>query len=317
MTKHADYAAYGGPGWQPRTSTLQDELGTLWGSCGVDSEWGPLKSVILHRPGPEMELAGSDPRAILLLERPDLAIMQRQHDVLAQAYKDQGVEVRYVDPPSTPPPNQLFAADLFVMTPEGAILGRPASRTRAGEERWMARALGEAGIPIRCSVGGRGVFEGADLMWLGPRRALVARGLRTNEEGARQVTATLEGLGVAVLSTHLPKGTMHLMGQLRIVDRDLAFAWPGRFPAPAAALLAEFGIEALPIPDEDEARYGFALNVVTLGPRKILMPDGNPRTQAFFEGQGVECIPVEVGELGKAAGSIGCLTGVLEREVFS
>jgi arginine deiminase len=45
------------------------------------------------------------------------------------------------------------------------------------------------------------------------------------------------------------------------------------------------------------------------------MPAGNPVSQAFYEKLGVECLTVEVGELGKAAGSIGCLTGVLEREL--
>jgi len=44
-----------------------------------------------------------------------------------------------------------------------------------------------------------------------------------------------------------------------------------------------------------------------------LMVDGNPVTQAFYESLGITCHTVEVDELGKAAGAIGCLTGVLER----
>ena len=64
------------------------------------------------------------------------------------------------------------------------------------------------------------------------------------------------------------------------------------------------------------ARRGFALNSVTLGPRRILMPAGNPVSQAFFQDLGVECVTVQVGELGKAAGSIGCLTAVLDREMI-
>ena len=41
-------------------------------------------------------------------------------------------------------PNLMFCADLFVMTPQGAILARPASDVRAGEERWVARGLAES-----------------------------------------------------------------------------------------------------------------------------------------------------------------------------
>ena len=305
--------AYGGPGWRPRSTGLKEELGTHWASCGLDTEWRPLRQVLLHRPGREMEAAALNPEAALMLDTPDPARMQIQHDALAQVYREAGVVVHYVDPPALPTPNQMFCADLLAMSPQGAVLARPASETRAGEERWVARALAQAGVPILRSVAGSGAFEGADLMWLAPDQALLATGLRTNDEGAAQVAALLEWMGVTVHRTHLPPGTMHLMGQLRILDEDLAVAWPGRFPPETADLLKRLGYALHFVPNEEEARSGFALNVVTLGPRKILMPAGNPVTEAFYRKLGVECVTVEVDELGKAAGSIGCLTGVLER----
>ena len=315
MTDPSLLPAYGGPGWKPRPTHLRQELGSLWGGCGIDSEWRPLKSVLLHRPGREMEEVAADPLGSLMLDAPDPTHIQIQHDALAQLYRAHGVVVHYVDPPSLPPPNQLFAADLMVMTPEGAIVGRPASRTRAGEERWVARALAELGVPILRSVRGTGTFEGADLMWLAPGVALLAQGIRTNAEGTAQVRGTLEEMGVRVVETHLPPGTMHLMGQLRIVDRELAIAWPGRFPAEAVREMEALGFEILFLPDEEEALKGAALNFVVLGPRRIVMPEGNPDTQSFYEDLGIECIAARVDEIGKAAGSIGCLTGVVEREV--
>ena len=60
--------------------------------------------------------------------------------------------------------------------------------------------------------------------------------------------------------------------------------------------------------------HGFALNGVTLGPRRFLMADGNPATQAFYESLGVTCITADVSELSRASGAIGCLTGILARE---
>ncbi len=44
------------------------------------------------------------------------------------------------------------------------------------------------------------------------------------------------------------------------------------------------------------------------------MAANNPISQAFYERHGIECRAVEMDELGKAAGSIGCLTGVLWRD---
>jgi len=306
--------AYGGPGWRPRNTRSQDEFGSIWARCGLDSEWLPLKAVLVHRPGRELDAAAGDPSASLMLDQLDPSAMAIQHDGLAEAYRAHGVDVTYVQPPALPPPNQLFCADLFAMTPEGAILGRPASTVRAGEERWVAQALTEMGVPILRSVRGGGTFEGADLMWLTPGIALLADGLRTNFEGASQVKAVLEELGVTVYIAKLPHGSMHLMGQLRIVDRDLAITWKGHLRQETLAILASHGFNVAFWPDEMETRRGFGHNFVTLGPREILMPEGNPVTQAFYEEIGVTCRTVEVGEIGKAAGSIGCLTGVVERE---
>jgi N-dimethylarginine dimethylaminohydrolase len=62
-----------------------------------------------------------------------------------------------------------------------------------------------------------------------------------------------------------------------------------------------------------EAVSGMALNFVTLGPRHILMACGNPNTQSFYGNMGLRYVTVRVDELHKAAGGIGCLTGILKR----
>jgi N-dimethylarginine dimethylaminohydrolase len=45
-----------------------------------------------------------------------------------------------------------------------------------------------------------------------------------------------------------------------------------------------------------------------------VMPAGNPRTQSYYEDMGIRCKTVEMNEIHKAAGGIGCLTGILNRE---
>jgi arginine deiminase len=314
MTHLSSAAAYGGPGWSPRTTSLRQEIGGAWSACGLDAEWSPLGAVLLHRPGPELEGTG-DPDGAQMLDVLDADRARWQHDALSQAYRDAGVAVHYVEPPERPPPNLMFVADLLFMTPEGAILGRPASVVRSSEERFVARRLAELGIPILRTVRGTGTFEGADAAWLDPQTVLLATGLRTNAEGAAQVAGLLQEMGVAVVPVGLPYGAMHLMGQLRFAGRDLAVAWPGRVPYAAVEALRARGYTVLFLPDEGEAVRGMALNFVTLGPRRILMPAGNPVTQVFYEEAGIACQTVGVDELVKAAGGIGCLTGILQREL--
>jgi arginine deiminase len=306
-------AAYGGPGWSPRTNSLRQEIGQLWAQCGVVCEWSPLKTVLLHRPGTELEMA-ADPDSLQMLAPLDIDRAQQQHDTLAQAYRTAGVSVHYVNPRGEPPPHLMFVADLLFMTPEGAILGRPASTVRAGEECHAARRLAELGIPILRSVRGTGTFEGADAAWLDPKTVLLATGPRTSTEGAAQVTSLLCEMGVEVIVAGLPYGVMHLMGQLRFADRNLAIAWPGRVPYSAVEALRARDYTVLFVPDEGEAKHGMALNFVTLEPRRILMAAGNPITQAFYQEAGITCQTVVIDELVKAAGGIGCLTGIIERQ---
>jgi arginine deiminase len=267
--------------------------------------------VLLHRPGPE--LAVTDPDSAQLLEPVDPERAAAEHDALAKAYGAEGILVHFVEPAGVPTPNLMFCADLFIMTPEGAIVGRPASTVRAGEERWVARRLADLGIPIVRTVRGDGTFEGADATWLDARTVVVGRGLRTNAEGAAQVAAILGDMGVAAIPVDLPWGAMHLMGVLRIANRDLAIAWPGRLAVQAVEALRGRGYRVLFLPEAPAPDRSTALNFVTLAPGRILMAEGYPIFERFFEKAGLACRTTPVAELRRAAGGIGCLTGILER----
>lgn len=307
-----DSSAYGGAGWSPRTAEHTAEVGTLWAPYRVGSEWAPLDAVLLHAPDAELA-ASADPAAAQMLEVLDIERARDQHAALADVYRDAGVAVHFVEPEGAPSPNQMFCADLFFMTPDGAVLARPASTVRAGEERWVARRLAALGVPILGTLQGRAVFEGADAMWLDGETVAIARGLRTNQAAIEQIENLLAPMGVGLLPVDLPYGTMHLMGMFRMADRDLAICWPRRTPHALVMALRERQIQVAFLPDEDEAQLNRALNFVTLGPRRIVMVAGNTETQAFYEGLGIQCQTVPADELAKAAGAVGCLTGILSR----
>ncbi len=306
-------AAYGGKAWSPRTQNHRNELGNIWAKAGINSEWAPLKGVLLHKPGSEI-FGITDPENYQMLDDLDYKLAIIQHDTVAKAYHELGVKVHYVDPNLKPPPNLMFCADLVFMTPEGAVLGRPASNVRAGEERWVARRLADIGIPILHTFTKQATFEGADALWIDPKTVLVGVGLRTNDEAISQISNILKSMTVEVIEVDLPVGTMHLMGILRFLDQKTALAWPYRLPWRAQRAMKERGIKIQYIPDEFEATENGALNFVTIGPKEILMAADNPITQEFLENIGVKCHTIRVNELHKAAGGIGCLTAVIERQ---
>lgn len=278
----------------------------------MDTEWGPLEAVLLHCPGPEVE-GLIDVDAALMLGPVDPVCLRAEHRALQAAYRQAGVEVHLLEPDGAVPPNTLFCRDLFFMTPEGAVLARPASTVRAGEERAVARRLAELGVPILLSVRGEGVFEGADALWVDEGTVLLTTGLRTNEDGAAQVEWLLRGMGVEVVRVGLPYGSMHLLGTVNLVGPDLAVAWPGRAPYRAVEVLRAKGYRVLFLPDEEEARAGMALNFVPVEPYRVIMPAGCPRTRAAYEAAGMTCLEVEIPELLRAAGGMACLSGILRR----
>ncbi|WGH77455.1 dimethylarginine dimethylaminohydrolase family protein [Jannaschia ovalis] len=314
MTEPSTFAtaAYGGAGWSPRRRDHAGDMGPLW-SGGIDSEWKTLRTVLLRRPGPE--IAAEDVDAAQQLAPLDLGRAQAEHDRMAEAYRDAGVAVLKVPEVPRPAPNRMFCADLFAMTPQGAILARPASTVRAGEEVAVAHALAAAGVPILRTLTGTATFEGADLIWIDAATCLIGRGLRTNDAAIAQITGLLAEIGLEAVAVDMPFGTMHLMGMLSVVDADLAIAWPRRTPHRAVALMRARGIDVAFLPDADEAQANRGLNVVALGPRRVLMPDGNAAMRGFYEGLGIEVVATPMFELRKAAGAVGCLTGIVARDM--
>jgi N-dimethylarginine dimethylaminohydrolase len=199
------------------------------------------------------------------------------------------------------------------MTPEGAILARPASTVRAGEERWVARRLADLGVPILATLTGHAVFEGADLLWVDRKTALIARGLRTNQAAIEQIGAVLGRMGTTLIPVDLPFGTMHLMGLVRIFDGDLAAAWPRRTPFAAVETLRAAGYRVAFLPEEASQSQNVGFNCVTLGPRKVVMVAGHAPTEDFLAGLGLAITALPLDELAKAAGAIGCLSGIVAR----
>ena len=307
-------AAYGGDLWSPRVATMTEDMSSTWGDWGVSSEIGKLHAVMLRRPGPELD-AVTDFNVMQM--RSDLSPdrVRLQHDALADAYRAAGVVVHYVERGRIDKPNAMFVRDLMLMTPEGAIVTRPASTVRAGEERLVAEALAQLGVPILMSVHGSGTFEGADVIWVDEDLCFLAEGLRTNEEGANQVERMLREIGVTeVVRVGLPHGAMHLDGLLAVIDRDLAVVWPRRTPFKVVATLRKRGFRFIEVDDEREAQECLPMNFVALAPGEILMPAGGSMMREKYEAAGVQCHIVDIGECINAGGGIHCMTGFLKRD---
>ena len=291
---------------------FEDQMKTYWGDWGVSSQVAPLKAVMLRSPGREID--DFDWEASRYREPIDPEIFRRQHAQLAHLYESLGIAVHYLPDQRIDRPNAVYMRDSMFMTPEGAIIARPALPVRRGEETAVAKALAALNIPIVKTITGTGTFEGADCLWVNRKTALLARSSRTNAEGFRQVADTLSHMGVEkIIPVPIPYTNAHLDGVMNFVDVDTAIINTRQVPYDVVDELMQSGVKVIDAPSQEEARFSLGLNVVAVEPGKVLQAEGNPLTREVLRQNGIEVIPVDFSEVLKGWGSVHCCTATLKR----
>lgn len=295
-------------------TTFREDLPKYWGNWGATSEVGRLRAVMLRRPGQEIE-AITDPHEPRWREIMHPETARQQHDALARVYRDHEVEVYYVDDMAEDRPNAIYCRDLMAMTPEGAIITRPAMAARRGEERYVSATLAPLGVPIIKTINGTATFEGADLLMIDRHSAFVGLGNRTNAEGARQVIEELHHQGVYdVTVVQVPYGVAHLDCMFGLASTDVAVVFPWLTPFVVVEKLMEKGYRVLEVQNPREGRLGYSVNFVAIEPGLVVMSAGNPQTRETLEEAGIRVIEVEMDEILKGMGAVHCCTGVLRRD---
>ncbi|MDR3264464.1 MAG: amidinotransferase [Synergistaceae bacterium] len=312
LTRQADDY---GEKWFSDPSTFEENLVSVWGRrWSVSSEVGKLRAVLLRRPGREIEIV-KNPADWRWKDVMDPAKARDQHDAMAEIYRSAGVDVFYVEEQREDRPNAIFMRDNVLGTPEGAIVCRQATAFRRGEEKAVALALAKIGCPIVRTISGRGIFEGACGLWIDRETVVLGTGVRSNEEGVRQVTDVLQAMGVVnILRFQIPWGHAHLDGLMNPVDKKKLLIFPWQVPYDVVDALIRRGFQIIEAPSLEEVKYGSAVNLVALEPGRVVAAKGNSKTKAVLEQNGVEVIEAEVDELMKGFGCLHCMTAFLERD---
>ena len=291
---------------------FEEQIRDYWGDWGISSQCAPLKSVLLRRPGSEInEFSWEEAR---FREGIDPDQFREAHQRLVDLYEENGVKVYFLDEQREDRPNAVYCRDLMFMTPEGAIIARPALPVRRGEEVAMAKALAALNIPIVKTITGTGTFEGADCLWVDRKTAILARSSRTNETGYNQVAQVLREQGVeTILTVPIPYTNAHLDGIMNFVDTDKAIVNTRQVPYDVVEYLMNRGYNIIDAPDQDEARFSLGLNIVALRPGVVIQAQGNPKTKEALEKNGVEVISLDFDEILKGWGSVHCCSATLAR----
>ena len=240
--------------------------------------------------------------------------------------------------------NLYFTRDQSITTPRGHIICRMNSSQRMPETRIIRSCYYYLGLKPILEITGDGRLEGGDYIPAG-NVAFIGRGMRTNQKAIEQImNADAFGhdtVAVAVDHKHWQM-QMHLDTYFNIIDHNLCTlvtsrlnAKPGepehvtvdlyvrkpgtkkyrlaKHDVPFVDYLKERGFTIIPINESDELHY--ANNYLTIGPRHIMMVNGQSAELASNlkqHGVNVEWVPLE--SLIDGYGAAHCMTQVMQRE---
>ena len=278
------------------------------------------------------------------MSRADLirCILLQPSVVLLPTDNNTGYDAEYIQKPLM---NLYFTRDQSITTPRGHVICHMNSPQRDPETDIIGLCYMHLGLKPILRIVGDGYMEGGDYIPAG-NVSLIGCGMRTNDEGIRQMMAA-DAFGhdtVVIVRDHkFWQMQMHLDTYFNIIDRDLCTmvssrlnAQPGepefvtcdiwtREPGtkeyslqesdvPFVKYLRDNGFQIIPIDYDDEMHY--ANNYLTIAPRHIMAVGGQSEElqRRFREaGVNVEWIPLE--SLIEGYGAAHCMTQVLQREL--
>lgn len=288
---------------------------------GLNNEINELKAVLVHRPGPEVELVDeNDPWKWLMFGKPDLSKALPEYDNMIELIKKESkAKVIFLSSSEEKLvllPNQWFTRDHGFMTPYGAVIGNP-DTPRMYEEYFVMRKLLALDIPIIFKVYGEGKMEGGDIIYLDEKTLLIGQSYRTNQAGYKQIKSILERWVVdKVVPVPLRSDIMHLDTVFNVASRDVVAVYADAVPKAFIDFVKSKGFDIIFIPEEEYNTL--AVNWLCLAPGKVLFIDGekmNVTTRKELEKRGIDVVSFRMPELLKGAGGPRCMTMPLSRSI--
>jgi dimethylargininase len=228
------------------------------------------------------------------LGKPDYERAREQHDSYVGALERCGLEVTVLAADERYP-DSVFIEDTAVVTDRCAIIARPGAPARQGEVREVEEALSKHYENIERIVS-PGTLDGGDVLQVGDH-FYIGLTLRTNREGAEQLSALLQkyGFGASFVDVrrflHLKTGVAYLGGNDVVVAGELVenFSFEG--------------FDKIVVAPEEE----YCANCIRVDDH-VLMAGGYEETKKKVVGRGYEVIELEMSEFRKVDGALSCLS---------
>jgi N-dimethylarginine dimethylaminohydrolase len=278
---------------------------------GYSNEYDRLESVMLHIPR-RHEIEYFDPKKVMYKSIPNYEKLLEEVDAYRTKLISLGIQVYddlyFHETEYKPFPNQIFMRDLAVIMPDSIILANPKYDIRKGEEKNLLSTLRHWGYSGRViQLASSATMEGADFFWVSENEVIISVGNRTNDDFITSFKFFYPNIKVTTVAAAAEGIPQHILGGAHIVDKDTIIQR-------RSIVKHDLGFKNIvSLEETDEVVNGYAMNILTLGPKEIIMPSGNPETKAIYENHGIKVHESPAIELGKMAGAFACMTLPIKR----
>lgn len=239
----------------------------------------------------------------------DIEKMRKEHEAFVEAYRNNGVEVAFLDS-NEGRPNSVFTRDFGGCIKEGYILGNFKLPLRYQEHDDYKKRMEELGVPMVAEIK-NGLFEGGDFMFLNEHTIALGMADRTNEEGYLEMKQQVGPLGYEIIPVPLKREYLHLDMCFNLVDDHLAVAYKEGMPEEFLKRIEEMEIEIISVPEE--AIFAHGCNLQALGNKHVMSLKQNQRVNEQLAKKGMNVIELDITEILKAGGGPHCMTFPLLR----
>lgn len=280
---------------------------------GYTDEYSKLTAVGLHIPR-RKEVVVPYPKLVMFVEVPNYDKLLLEIDAYRKLLVSLGIKVvddaHFIDADKYGPyPNLIYMRDLGVVTHDRLILANPKYNIRKGEEEIMLATVRRNGyLGPTLSLPENVTMEGADFFWINEKHVLISVGNRTSPEFVEIFNKLYPDIKVQAVKAAEEGIPQHILGGAHIIDKDTIIQRK-------SIITHDLGFKnVIELEENEEVVNGFALNIVTIGPREIIMPEGNPKTKALYESHGIKVHTTPCYEIRKMGGALACMSLPLKRE---
>ena len=228
------------------------------------------------------------------LEKPNYEIALKQHDTYIEALEFCGVKVAILQADERFP-DSCFVEDVAVCTKKFAMIARPGTTSRKGEEKEIIGAIKKYYNNLEY-IKEPETLEGGDIMMV-KDHFYIELSRRTNREGAKQLIKALEKYGMTGSIVKMSE-MLHLKSGLAYLEDNMLLV-AGEF-----INNIEFKKFNKIVVDEDEI---YSANCIRLNDY-VLMPAGYSKTRGRIEKAGYKTIVTDTSEYRKINGGLSCLS---------